>query len=152
VEKKALDGTVTTEERVRTEDPGKVAGESSLSTTDMTVTKQWKNAKGEHSSKHIYSIYSPGTGTTGDGKLHVEGTVNVTRRTTPDGGTETVQTVERADPVEPRTMKPAAKVIEISYPNGHGQTQTKTTIQAPAGNGSMKAVWLSDSLETKKIP
>ena len=71
--KKAPDGTVTTEERVLRGDPGKVAGESSLSTTDMTVTKQWKDARGEHSSKQNYSTYSPGAGTSTGGKLHVEG-------------------------------------------------------------------------------
>jgi hypothetical protein len=151
VAKKAADGTVTSQERVLRGDPGKAAGESSLSTTDMTVTKQWKDASGEHSSKHIYSSYSPGTATTTDGNLHVEETVNVTRRTTPDGHTETVQQVQRADPLEPGTMKSAATVIETSRPNGSGQTRTKTTIQVPASNGSMSNVWISDSEETKNV-
>jgi hypothetical protein len=152
VEKKAPDGTVTAEKRVLRGDPGKVAGESSLSTTDMTVTKQWKDASGEHSSKQTYSTYSPGTGISTGGELHVEEIVTTTRRTTPDGHTETVQQAENADPLQPGTMKPAAVVIETSRFNGRGQTETKTTTQFPASNGSMNAVWVSDGQETKMIP
>lgn len=124
---------VRTEEQVYRRDANR-----KLSLAERTLTREWKDAKGEeHQTTEIYSRNIAGTTRDGNGRLSLDRRLRTVRRTRSDGSRETVRELQARSIVAPNEpLRVTEKTLEFSRPVGRGETtQTRKTVRTLDANG-----------------
>ena len=140
VERKAANGTLTSEHTVSRQDRGKVPGEGGISPVQKTVTREWKDSSGEaHSFVQTYSTEI--TGVAPNGELQLEGQVSTRRRVMSDGSTQQMEHVDKVTAGAPYDgLRPNAEIVEITRSGPSGQFHAERTVKASTPDGKMEPV------------
>jgi hypothetical protein len=140
IQKEGKEGR-TEEQRVYRPDPAR-----QLSLAERTVSREWKDPKGqEQSVVETYSVNNGGGARYEDQRVHLERRLRIVRSTRPDGSQEVSQQLEQRNTVAPNDgLRVTEKSVEVSRPNGRGGTQTHRTVQRPDGNRQLREIIIFD--------
>jgi hypothetical protein len=126
-----------------------------LSLTERTVTREWKDAKGEeHQTIEVFSNNIGGTTRTEDGRLVLDHRLSTVRRSLPDGSQQTTQEFEQRSLVSPtEPLRVVEKSMQFSRPVGRGETQVQKTVQTLDGGGHYRTtIVLAGKKPTPQAP